>query len=139
MKNRGQIVEDRVRKSGMSILSVAGKIKRAPKTLYSYFTKEDLDFEEIRKIGKAINYDFEIDIPEMRDYYKNPITRVEDPPLGYQKKIEYWKEKYMQLQQDFNDYQYKMSQRLVDLHESNISIQQKGLKDISEAIKSLQA
>lgn len=70
MKNvhRGHIVEDRVRKSGQTIEQLSKKTGYSRSGIYKHFEREELDWKHIIKIGKAINYDFSNEFPELATY-----------------------------------------------------------------------
>ena len=67
MKHKGEIVDIAVRRSGYSLTKVAQRLRISRGTLYKRFTERDLSDEFILQVGKAINYDFSIDFPELED------------------------------------------------------------------------
>jgi hypothetical protein len=69
MKNvvpRGERVKAVIKQSGIPVSVIAKKIKKTRSTIHLWFHEDDLDFEKIKEIGDAINYDFSADFPQMK-------------------------------------------------------------------------
>lgn len=64
-KHKGQIVEQKIKDSGIKVNKVAKSMGVSRGTLYNHFKRANLDNETLIKIGKAIKYDFAIDFPEL--------------------------------------------------------------------------
>jgi predicted transcriptional regulator len=95
--HRGKQVEKAVRESGISLTSLALKLKVSRRTLYNYFQQSDLSVETIVEIGKAIHNDFTHLFPAS-SYKVNVIKSEAD-----EDSVMYWKTKYVELLEKFND------------------------------------
>lgn len=71
MAHRGEIVDNQIRKSGVSFAAVARLLKISRQTLYRYIEDMNLSFQIIEKIGKVIQHDFTEDFPEMEKAVNN--------------------------------------------------------------------
>lgn len=67
MKHKGEIVDVAIRRSGYPITKVAQWLRISRGTLYKRFKERELSDEFILHVGKAINYDFSIDLPELEE------------------------------------------------------------------------
>jgi hypothetical protein len=65
MKHRGEIVEKAITQSNVPISAIARAIGYDRRSIYNFFDNPDLSLDIIVKIGKAINYDFRKDFPEL--------------------------------------------------------------------------
>ena len=100
MKHRGEIVEQAVRKSGMTVTGVAKKLGKSRRWMYDCFETKDLSLDHIIKIGKIIHYDFSEDFPELG---RGKINAFNDPQQKYpQYDVDYWKDKYYALLEEYN-------------------------------------
>jgi len=109
MAHKGEIVEKAVRASGIKLTELAKKMNLSRRHLYNLFEDPDLSVEYIYKIGKIIHYDF---TNEIKSYFKSSsaqiIENVNDDFLPYGEKLEYWKNKYLELLEKYNELQMKM-------------------------------
>lgn len=93
-------MEQAVRKSGMTVTSVAKKLGKSRRWMYDCFETADLSLDHILKIGKIIHYDFAGDFPELGS---NKLPTVNDPKREYpQHDTEFWREKYYMLLEEYN-------------------------------------
>jgi hypothetical protein len=98
MQHRGEIVEQAVRKSGLSLTKLATRIGKSRKWLYDSFQNPNLSIEYIVAIGKIIYHDFSLDIVELKN-----LTLIHQPIV--QKTLEndqFWKNKYIELLEKHN-------------------------------------
>lgn len=56
--NRGEIVEKKVRESGIALKHLANRLDISRGTLYNYFQDPNLSARKIKKIGEVINFNF---------------------------------------------------------------------------------
>ena len=63
--HKGEIIDIAVRRSGYPLTKVAQWLRISRATLYKRFSERNLSNEFILQVGKAINYDFSIDFPEL--------------------------------------------------------------------------
>lgn len=66
MQHRGEIIENVVRRSGISLSVLAAKMGLSRNTLYNRFKEKNLSYDFILTLGMVIHYNFVVDFPEMR-------------------------------------------------------------------------
>ncbi|MGI2298412.1 helix-turn-helix domain-containing protein [Candidatus Cardinium hertigii] len=66
MQHRGEIIENVVRRSGISISVLAEKIGISRNTLYNRFKEQNLSYDFILTLGKVLHYNFAVHFPEMK-------------------------------------------------------------------------
>jgi len=96
--DRGKLLQEKVSKSGISVKVVTNRAGYQRPTYYTHIEKSDLSFDILEKYGKALNYDFSIDIPEMKEYFKSRNPNISND-IG---SAEYWKSKYYDLLEKYN-------------------------------------
>lgn len=98
--HRGEILRRVAEKHDLSIIKIAKKAGYSRGSYYNHISQPDLSFEIMQQYGKAMNYNFADDFPEMKQYV------LEDPDLSYTyattfeeavRQREYWREKYYAL------------------------------------------
>lgn len=62
MQHRGEIVEQAVRQSGLSLTKLAKRIGKSRKWIYDSFQNPNLSIENVIAIGKIIYHDFSLEI-----------------------------------------------------------------------------
>lgn len=77
MKHRGEIVDNAIRKSGMSVTAIAKALGTSRTSLYRWLEDPNLSLDTVFKIGKVINHDFSEYIKEL------PSLKVEEPQESY--------------------------------------------------------
>jgi CRISPR/Cas system-associated exonuclease Cas4 (RecB family) len=101
MKHRGEIVERAIRQSGYPISQIANKLGKSRRWMYLMFDNSQVDIELIISIGKIIHHDFSTEIKELSSINRNLFL---EPEPAYNKKTkEYWKNKYLQLLESYNE------------------------------------
>lgn len=70
--HRGEVVSRVIKQLGVKKTNIVSKLDIANSTIYSWLSDPEMSWEEIRRIGEAINYDFEIDFP---DYPKTTLRK----------------------------------------------------------------
>jgi len=106
MKHKGEIIEKAIRSSGISVTELAKRIKKSRRYVYNLFEKNDVPVETILQIGKIIHYNFFKEIKEIQPagYIFNEdksSVNDNDPDISY-KPAEYWKNKYFELLEKYN-------------------------------------
>ena len=98
MQHRGEIVEQAVRQSGLSLTKLAKRIGKSRKWIYDSFQNPNLSIEYVIAIGKIIYHDFSLEINE----FKN----IHFPQLSIENNVDfnenYWKNKYIELLEKHN-------------------------------------
>lgn len=104
LKNRGKILKDKLHKysaeSGISLTKIAQKAGYDQSMLYRHFQKENLSAHIVFKYGKAIDYDFTRELPELEDEFF--VGNEKDELKKCQEEVRTWKEKYMELLERHN-------------------------------------
>jgi transcriptional regulator with XRE-family HTH domain len=107
----GQIVEKRVRRSGISITELARNTNVNRRSVYNWFNQKRLSANIIHRIGCAINYDFTTDFPQLfsaggfkfNRFNPDALMEEEKYPIPEPKDNEgNWKDKYVNLLEDYN-------------------------------------
>jgi len=62
--HRGEIIENVIRQSGMSINEVAKRLNITRSALYSSFKNANLSYDFIKKLGDVIHYNFSLHFAE---------------------------------------------------------------------------
>ena len=91
MQHRGEIVEQAVRQSGLSLTKLAKRIGKSRKWIYDSFQNPNLSIEYVIAIGKIIYHDFSLEINELKN--------IHFPQLSIENNVDfnenYWKNKYI--------------------------------------------
>lgn len=66
MQHRGEIIENVVRRSGISISVLAGKMGISRNTLYNRFKEKHLSYDFILTLGTVLHYNFSVHFPEIK-------------------------------------------------------------------------
>ena len=103
----GEIVELVIRRNHISISELSRKLKVSRRSIYNWFTQENLSREIIYKIGEVLNHDFSAEFPDMFDramilnHHQNMTTDTEAEEL---ESVTYWRNKYINLLEKHNDF-----------------------------------
>jgi plasmid maintenance system antidote protein VapI len=103
----GEIVELVIRRNHISISELSRKLKVSRRSIYNWFTQENLSREIIYKIGEVLNHDFSAEFPDMFDramilnHHQNKTTDTEVEEL---ESVTYWRNKYINLLEKHNDF-----------------------------------
>lgn len=104
MIHRGELVEEAVRQSGMSLTEVAKRLGKSRRHLYNLFEDPHLSLETVLQIGKIIHHDFTLNT---QLFPSNLESIFSDNKPDYNKRnaneeAAYWKEKYIALLEKYN-------------------------------------
>lgn len=129
MIHKGQIVEKKVRQSGLSVKSAADRLGVSRTTLYKYFQNANLSDQIINSIGKELNISFSKEIPDIGKVVEEEMAEYYTGDPRCQKAVEL-KNKYIELYT-------QASERLSELYEQNIDLQKQNtlLKVENERLK----
>ena len=103
--HRGQVLKQAVEATGLNKEVVAEKANYTRASYYKHIQEPDLPYHILIAYGRAINYDFTEELPEMPKYL------LEEPPANYDKlvpaaevakQVNYWKDKYLDLMEKYN-------------------------------------
>lgn len=106
MKDRGEILQDVIKKKGISLSEVGRRLGIDRSTVYRHTKNANLDDATLLQYGKALNYDFSMEIPELY----NSMKLVNEPSPEYRNKTydellierDYYKDKYINLLEKYN-------------------------------------
>lgn len=99
MKHRGEIIKEAVYKSGYPITELAKRMGKSRRWVYLLFENNTVSIDIMLQIGKIIHYDFS---EELNRPSANLFT-VNEPPSLYISDEEYWKNKYLNLLEEYNE------------------------------------
>lgn len=111
MENRGKKVKDLLNSLGIKIKSIAPILNKSESYTYVLLERRDLNWEIIRKIGDAINYDFRKifpDMPVLTTMYESERKRYKNA----EEEALYWKEKYFSLMEDNAEYIQELKSKI---------------------------
>lgn len=99
--HRGEILQNAITKKGISLSEVGRRMGCDRSTVFRHTQKDTLDDAILLKYGRALDYDFTIDIPELFDSMK----MVNEPSPEYRNRTydellserDYYKDKYINL------------------------------------------
>jgi transcriptional regulator with XRE-family HTH domain len=77
--HRGQVLAAAVKSNGVTIVALTKRVGISRPTYYEHINDEDLSLEMILKYGKALNYDFSTDIPDLMAY----ISSIPESDIKY--------------------------------------------------------
>jgi hypothetical protein len=99
-KHRGEILQAVIESSGYSIVAAAERAGYSRSSYYYHIMDPDLSFEILQKYGKAINYDFRNDFPDMSQHVLEEDDAKYIKPTNLEqaiREIDRWREKYFEL------------------------------------------
>lgn len=113
MKHKGEIFKNAIYKycndKGISLTALAKKAGYNQATIYRHFERDDLPNHIIIRWGKAMKYDFLVEFPDLADdliHFHTTPNKNSDLEINTREelvqKIEYWKEKYIDLLERYN-------------------------------------
>ena len=99
MQHRGEIIKEAVYKSGYPITELAKRMGKSRRWVYLLFENNTVSIDIMLQIGKIIHYDVS---EELNTPSANLFT-VNEPPSLYISDEEYWKNKYLNLLEEYNE------------------------------------
>jgi len=103
--DRGQILENAVKASGLGIEEAAAKAGYSRAAYYKHKDDPDLDYHILIAYGKGIKYDFTEEFPDMPKYLLSEPEESYGKPQTLEeaiKMLEQWKNKYLELLEKYN-------------------------------------
>lgn len=107
-KHYGEVIERTIRRNGYSISELARLMKVNRRSIYNWFSQAKFKTEIIFKIGCALKHDFSKEFPELfsseefeKGFDSGKLINIEFFSEERQK-INYWKDKYIHLLEDYN-------------------------------------
>jgi predicted transcriptional regulator len=106
-KHHGHLVEKVIRGNGYSISALASVLKVNRRSIYNWFKQTYLKQEIIYRIGIALGHDFHQEFPELFDPNEFLLTDknkdTNQRTSNEQADATYWKEKYLNLLEKYNE------------------------------------
>jgi hypothetical protein len=104
----GETVELVVRRDNISISELSRRLNVSRRSIYNWFSQENLNFEIICKIGDALSHDFSVEFPELftKHHRLGQVKYFSDSRMSdfAEDSVQYWKDKYINLLEKHNDY-----------------------------------
>ncbi|MFC6099783.1 helix-turn-helix domain-containing protein [Olivibacter domesticus] len=107
-KHYGEIIERTIRRNGYSISELARLTKVNRRSIYNWFNQPKFKPDIIFKIGCALKHDFSVEFPELfstedfqRAFANSKLINTEILVEEIEK-INYWKDKYIGLLEEYN-------------------------------------
>jgi len=107
-KHYGEIIERTIRRNGYSISELARLTKVNRRSIYNWFNQPKFKPDIIFKIGCALKHDFSNEFPELfsADDFQQAFANsklINTEILAEEiEKINYWKNKYINLLEEYN-------------------------------------
>lgn len=101
--HRGELLKRIVEGSGVGIMWLVKKAGYKSKTsYYNHIEEKNLSVEILLKYGEALNYDFSVEIPEIKKAQSILANEAPKTLQEAKKQIEYWKTRYYDLLEKYN-------------------------------------
>lgn len=68
MKHRGELLAKAIAKSQLKKTTIAKMLGCSPRYLYDLVEKESIPNDDMIRFGKALGYDFSVDLPDLMEY-----------------------------------------------------------------------
>ena len=94
MKHRGEILEQAIRGSNMSLSMISKKLHKSRQYLYNLFDNPNIQTDTLLEIGNIIHYDFSKEIQE--------LNRINNQSIEVDNSVNYWKDRYLELLEKYN-------------------------------------
>lgn len=110
-KHHGEILRTALTKKGIGPAEFARRIKVTRTTVYRKFEAEKLDFYDMMRYGKLIDYDFSKDIPEL-SMYRDHLLEVSETSTEFGTNMAKDLEECKKSVQVYKDQAYQISREL---------------------------
>lgn len=107
-KHYGEIIEMAIRRNGYSISELARSMGVNRRSIYNWFTQPRVRVETIFNLGCTLRYDFSKEFPELFSPadFNNALHISKLSNIEFfaeeREKVNYWKNKYITLLEDYN-------------------------------------
>lgn len=99
MQHRGEIIKEAIYKSGYPITELAKRMGKSRRWVYLLFENATVSIDLIINIGIIIHYDFSNEI----EGFQSEALKLNESPTPYLKGEDYWKNKYLNLLEEYNE------------------------------------
>jgi len=93
-QHRGEILEQAIRSSNMSLSVISKKIHKSRQYLYNLFENPNIQLDILIEIGEIIHYDFSKNVQELKTV-NNTSDEIDST-------ANYWKDRYLELLEKYN-------------------------------------
>jgi plasmid maintenance system antidote protein VapI len=106
-KHYGEIIERTIRRNGYSISELSRLMSVNRRSIYNWFNQPKFKTDIIFKIGCALKHDFSVEFPELfsseefQKAFSQKKFAAEVNVLEEMEKVNYWKDKYINLLEDY--------------------------------------
>lgn len=106
-KHYGEIIERTIRRNGYSISELSRLMNVNRRSIYNWFNQPKFKTDIIFKIGCALKHDFSLEFPELfsseefQKAFSQKKFAAEVNVLEEMEKVNYWKDKYINLLEDY--------------------------------------
>lgn len=106
-KHYGEIIERTIRRNGYSISELSRLMSVNRRSIYNWFNQPKFKTDIIFKIGCALKHDFSVEFPELfsseefQKAFSQKKFSAEVNVLEEMEKVNYWKDKYINLLEDY--------------------------------------
>lgn len=106
-KHYGEIIERTIRRNGYSISELSRLMNVNRRSIYNWFNQPKFKTDIIFKIGCALKHDFSVEFPELfsseefQKAFNQKKFSAEVNVLEEMEKVNYWKDKYINLLEDY--------------------------------------
>ena len=80
MSHQGEILQEAIKNSGISITRIVDELGITRPTIYRKFKEETIDYSFVKRVGEIINHDFSIDFTTLQQstipFVTNPSRNV---------------------------------------------------------------
>jgi transcriptional regulator with XRE-family HTH domain len=80
MPHQGEILQEAIKNSGISITRIVEELGITRPTIYRKFKDETVDYSFVKKIGEIINHDFSSEFTVVQQSVLPFVTSVSKPP-----------------------------------------------------------
>jgi transcriptional regulator with XRE-family HTH domain len=81
MPHQGEILQEAIKNSGISITRIVEELGITRPTIYRKFKEETIDYSFVKKVGDVINYDFSEDFTLLQQPALSFVTPVVRPTV----------------------------------------------------------
>ncbi|MFC6099464.1 hypothetical protein [Olivibacter domesticus] len=106
-KHYGEIIERTIRRNGYSISELSRLMSVNRRSIYNWFNQPKFKTDIIFKIGCALKHDFSVEFPELfsseefQKAFSQKKFSAEVNVVEEMEKVNYWKDKYINLLEDY--------------------------------------
>ncbi|MEJ6981371.1 helix-turn-helix transcriptional regulator [Pedobacter sp. P351] len=104
---KGEILEQVIRRNHISISELSRKLNVSRRSVYNWFNQERLSRDIVYKIGTVLNHDFSAEFPDLFDSSPRVNTQINGntgTEVNELELVTYWRNKYITLLEQHNNF-----------------------------------